>query len=309
MLSGCDRPPGASTPTSLTLATGSTSGVYYLLGTSLAQIYTSRVPGVRVTATTTGASPYNVQALDDGTADIAFALGDVAYLAYAEGSQLKSGPHRQLRSMAVLYSNALQFVVLPTSRIRSLGDLVGTRLGNGVGATSLRRSRSVTVDLLMEAHGVDSKTVDSRMMSFDEIMSGLRAQTLDVGVVSAGYPVPMIEAAARNGLRFLPVDRDAVERVREKYPFFMPVVIPRNTYSGQATAIETVGMDNLLLCRQGLNEDLVYRLTRTLFESLSDLALAHPSARMIDPDMASATPIPLHAGAARYYRERGLLLF
>ena len=305
--SACEIAPRAEPPTPLTIATGSTSGVYFPLGKGLARIYSSRVPGVLANAIPSGASPFNVGALQDGTADVAFVLGDVAYRAYAEGSWLSATPHRRLRSMAVLYSNALHFVVLPTSRIRNLRDLAGMRVGIGVGASILRRSQSV--DVLLEAHGVNPATVETSMLSFEEIIVGLGTKTLDVGVISAGYPVPTVETAARSGLRFLEVRQDALERVRENYPFFLPVSIPPNTYSGQPEAIHTVGMDNLLLCRQGLDEELVYRLTKALFEALPELALAHPSARFINPDHAAATPIPLHAGAARYYRERELLLY
>lgn len=101
----------------------------------------------------------------------------------------------------------------------------------------------------------------------------------------------------------------AVERARENHPFFLPLTIPPRTYSSQQTPIETVGVDNVLLCRADLDEELVYRLTKAFFEALPDLAATHPSAGLIDADLAPATAIPLHAGAARYYRERELLLY
>jgi uncharacterized protein len=107
----------------------------------------------------------------------------------------------------------------------------------------------------------------------------------------------------------LNVDPLALDRVREDYPFFIPVTIPQRTYSGQAVAVETVGVYNVLLCREDLDESLVYRLTKTFFEALPDLAATHPSAGLIDADLAPATAIPLHGGAARYYRERELLLY
>ena len=105
------------------------------------------------------------------------------------------------------------------------------------------------------------------------------------------------------------MDPVALERVREDYPFFLPVTIPKGTYSGQSVPIETVGVDNVLLCREDLDDELVYRLTKAFFEALPDLAATHPSAGLIDADLAPATAIPLHGGAARYYRERELLLY
>ena len=306
-LAACTSTPAASTPVAVTIATGSPSGLYYPLGESLARIYNTRVPGVRATAMQTGASPANVHSLESGTADIGFALGDTAYMAYTEGTRLNASQHRRLRSIAVLYTNASHFFVTPGSRIRSLRDLAGARLAFGVATVTSGRSRSV--DLLLQAHGVNPASVEVRPETFAGIMEGLRAGTLDVGVISAGYPVPAIEAAARAGLRFLNVDPLALERVREEYPFFLPLTIPPGTYSGQTAAVETIGVDNVLLCREDLDDELVYRLTRAFFEALPDLAATHPSAGLIDADLAPATAIPLHGGAARYYRERELLLY
>ena len=306
-LSGCAEAPAAAAPVTVTIATGSLAGVYFPLGTSLARIYSERVPGVVGKAIQTGASPENVHAVEAGTADIGFALGDTAYIAYTEGTRLNASPHRHLRAIAVLYTNALHFFVLPGSRIRGVADLTGARVVFGVATVVPGRSRSV--DLLLQAHGVNPATVEVRAASFEDITAGLRAGTIDVGVISAGYPVPAIEAAAQAGLRFLDVDPVAVERVRETHPFFLPLAIPPHTYTDQATPIETVGVDNVLLCREDLDEDLVYRLTKAFFEALPDLAVTHPSAGLIDADLAPAAAIPLHAGAARYYRERELLLY
>jgi TRAP transporter TAXI family solute receptor len=307
VLCGCTTTPAASVPVKVTIATGSPAGVSYPLGASLARIYSARLPGVEGRAIQTGASPDNVDALEAGAADIGFALGDTAYIAYTEGTRLNVAPHRRLRSIAVLYTNASHFFVAPDSPIRSLRDLQGTRLTYGVATVPGGRAR--TLELLLQAHGVDPSTVVVQAATFADIMTGLQAKTLDVGAISAGYPVPAIEAAARTGLRFLHVDPMAVERVREDYPFFLPLTIPAGTYTSQAAPVETVGIDNVLLCREDLDEELVYRLTKAFFEALPDLAATHPSAGLIDPALAPATAIPLHGGAARYYRERELLLY
>ena len=226
------------------------------------------MPGVRGQAIQTGASPENVNAVEAGTADIAFALGDTAYIAYTEGTRLHAAPHRRLRSIAVLYTNASHFFVAPGSRIRSLSDLSGARVAYGVATVVPGRSRSL--DLLLQAHGVDPATVTVRAALFADIVSGVTDGTIDVGVISAGYPVPAIEAGAHAGLRFLDVDPVAVERVRENHPFFLPLTIPPRTYSAQEAPIETVGVDNVLLCRADLDEELVYRLTKAFFEALPD---------------------------------------
>jgi TRAP transporter TAXI family solute receptor len=305
-LTGCAAP-AAAPPVTLTIATGSTAGVYYPLGISLAQILSARIPRVQARAIPSGASTDNVLALENGSADVAFALGDVAYFAYTEGTRLKAERHRRLRSMAVLYTNAVHFIVPASSRIRTLRDLAGTRLAWGVAMPTPGRSRSI--DVLIQAHGVEAASVTAHSASFEQILSGLLSRTLDVGVISAGYPVPAIERAAKAGLRFLNVDPEALQLIQQDYQFFIPFAVPGNTYSGQPSQIDTVGIDNVLLCREDLDEDLVYRLTKAFFEALPELAATHPAAGLIDADVAPATALPLHPGAARYYRERELLLY
>ena len=121
----------------------------------------------------------------------------------------------------------------------------------------------------------------------------------------------MLAAAGALGhtvpLRFLPIDRAVINRLRGSWPFLKPVTIAANQLPGQSRPVETMGSEWLLVCRSDLSEDLVYQLTREFFAQLPALARAHGEAALIDPEQAPAAPIPLHAGAARYYREREIL--
>jgi TRAP transporter TAXI family solute receptor len=108
-------------------------------------------------------------------------------------------------------------------------------------------------------------------------------------------------------LRLVPIGREVTNRLRGSYPFLRPVTVAANQLPGQNRPIDTLGAEWLLVCRSDLSEDLVYQLTRAFFEQLPAMARDHGEAALIDPEQAPATPIPLHAGAARYYREREVL--
>ena len=108
------RPP-QTPPTSLTLLTGGTGGSFYPLGAALAEIYSQRIPGIRAVAQSTVASVFNVQAVQQGKADVAFTQGDVAYFAYRRGTEADSRPHTKLRGIAVLWVNTVQLVVPRTA--------------------------------------------------------------------------------------------------------------------------------------------------------------------------------------------------
>ena len=288
----------------LTIATGGTGGVYYPLGGALAQIYSAALPGVNASAQSTVASVFNVQAVQQGRADLAFTMGDIAWFAYDRGTDADPTPHRKLRAMAVLYVNTLQIVARGDGEIQTDQDLRGRRVGVGAPASGTE----VSARIVIEGHGLSYSDVRQDYLSFSEVAAQIQDRTLDAGFVSASYPVSAItDASMTVGVRLLPISPDALARIREQYTFFKPVTIPAGTYRGQDADIPTLGVDNLLVVSEDLPDDLVYDMTRVFFESLPDLALTHVAAKEVDPAAARTSPIPLHPGAERYYREQGHL--
>ena len=131
---------------------------------------------------------------------------------------------------------------------------------------------------------------------------------IDAGFLVGGPPFrPVTQAAEAFGIRFLDINDHALSRIRARHPFFKRAIIPAGTYKQQLVDVRAIAVDNLLICRDDLQTDLVYRLTRAFYEGLPTLAARHASAQYINADYGVATPIPLHDGAARFYRERELL--
>jgi len=299
----CAAPRKHDTVRALVVVTGTTAGVYHPLGEALARIYSARIPGIQVSAQTSTGSAFNVEAVQKGRADVAFTQGDVAYSAFRQGSSGDPRPHSDLRAIAVLYTNVAQIVVRRDSPVRNVRELRGRRVGVGPpGSNSEQTSRTV-----MDALGFKPGDLHAESLGFDEAANRIVAGQLDASFMMLSYPVPAIRAANEAaGIRLLTVDRTVVDRIRERYPFFRPTVIPRESYAGQDGDVTTLGVDNLLVCHADLDEELVHELTRLLIESVPDLVKAHVAARGIDPEQAPTAPIPLHAGAARFYREREL---
>jgi TRAP transporter TAXI family solute receptor len=138
--------------------------------------------------------------------------------------------------------------------------------------------------------------------------SRLMAGELEAGViqVSPSSPAPFAkDAMAIQGAQLVPISGPAMSRLRERYPFFRPVTIPGGTYGAHGDT-ETVGMDFILVCREPVRDDVVYEMMKVLFESLPELAGHHPGLALIAFQQRSGVPIPLHPGAARFYREREL---
>jgi uncharacterized protein len=304
-LTGCG-PTKASTPDrhAITFLTGPNGGAYNPLGRALGEIYNAKIPSAQVTVRASdgpeGASA-NAQAVESGAADLAFSRSDLAYVVYRSGADTDQAARSHLRSVAVLYTNALHIVVRRDSGIRSGHDFAHHRVQVGDAATA-----DSMVRMILDAYGVGDQAIQVRSNSRGAL-DRLRAGDFDVRIFASAYPLVSIQDVSESsGIRLLSIEPDVRDRLRSRFPFFKPAVIPKNTYHGQDEDIQTVGIDGLLICRDSLPESLVYEMTKNLFDALPDLTRSDEAARLINVGRAPSTPVPLHPGAARYYRERDL---
>jgi TRAP transporter TAXI family solute receptor len=305
-LSACAcRPavPAHAAPAIVRFSTGTPGGGFYPLGEGLARAYERSLQGVNFQITPTAGAVTNVEAIQRGDADLGFAFADVAYIAFVGRLAGASGPFDRLRGIAVLQLTPVHLVVGRDSRIREVGDLRGRRIGVGPPGSGT----ALTAGLILQAFGIGESAVHVEQLQFNDAADRLVKGTLDAMFDAAIYPAASVSAATRAGARLMPLAGPPIERLRHDYPFLRVTVIPRDTYPGAATTVRTIGVDSLLVCRRDLDETLVYDLTRRFFEALPSLSSSQGALRFMDLDQAPATPIPLHDGAARFYRERELL--
>ena len=303
---GCHAPAKDPEKRTVRIATGSPIGFYHAFGEALVRVYNEDVPGVNASAEPIVGSDRKVNELDRGAIDLAFVGADIAYTAYARGTPSGDGPYTRLRGIAVIYSSVLHVVVRADSPIYKLADLRGARVGFAGAVTDFFPALSFDDPVVV---GSDLVSGDLRVIrvTLDHLADVLESDHLSGALVLASYPLPAVnDLAHRVPVRLLEVGPEVAGRIRARYPFFKPWVIPANTYVGQTEPVRTVAVENLLVCRNDLDEGLVYRLTKALFEHLPRLAQGQDVGRQVDVDWASATPIPLHPGAARYYREQQL---
>jgi TRAP transporter TAXI family solute receptor len=303
--SGCLRHTTPDPPalTRIRLSTGPTGGGFYPLGEGLARAYSKSLVNISVVTQASTGAVANVEAVERNEADVAFTFADVAYLAYGSGLTTASTPYTRLRGIAVLQLTPLHFVVRAGSGIKTIADLRNRRVSMGPPGTGT----SLIVQLLLEAFGVPLSTVQVDPLPFNEAALKLNDGTLDAMFDNAIYPAESARIATIGGGQLLPLVGSPIERLRHEYPFFRTAVIPRNSYPGMTEVIHTIGVDSLLICRKDLDESVVYELTKHFFEALPALSSSLGALRFMDLDESPATPIPLHDGAARYYRERELL--
>ena len=295
------EPPVAKSPLVIRITTGLPGMTFKPLGEALAHAFESAVADAHFEVIETAGSVANLQKLESGEADLGFALADVAYTAFnGRGVEFPS-PARTVRGMAVLHPSAVHVLVPAGSTAQSIADLRG-RIGVGPAGSGT----AVTSALLLNAFGVPQSDITNLFLPFITASQALATGDLDAAFVVAADPVDAVQRATSAGARLITINGEQVRRLRSEYPFLRPGTIPAGTYQKGAGPIPTMLVDVLLLTREGLDDELVRRLTSALFDVLPQLAASNDFLRLMDTRRAPATPVPLHAGAALYYREREL---
>ena len=274
-----------------------------LVGSALAVAYNRELPSVHVTTRPTEDLEQHVDGLANGQIHLAMEDAETAYLAYSSGTRRQPTPHTSLRAIGVLFSTAVQAVARRDAHIRSIADFAGRRVVTGAdGGPTQRAAR-----LILRSHGVAWDSV-THVTGLSNSPTALRSGEIDATFVYAPFRNPLIaDVVADGSARLIPLDPRSLGEIQEGHHFLKSTIIPREVYPGATDDVLAVGMDVLLLCRADLPEDLVYHLARVLFASVPELARAHAAAEGISPDRGPATTIPLHPGAARFYREREIL--
>ena len=297
---------GVSTPpTFLTVLTGNTSGVYYPLGVALSQVFRTAIPEANISVQSTAASAENMRLLEAERGELAFALGDV--LADAWEGNVDAGftaPLRKLRTVAGIYPNYIQIVASADAGVETLADLRGKRISVGApGSGTELNARAI-----MAAAGLSYDDFSKiEYLSFSESVELIKNRQLDITLQSAGLGVASLrDLAASVPIVVIAIPADVVANVGRAV--YQTGTIPAGTYEGQLDAVETATIRNVLVTHDAVPEDVIYRMTKSLFEHLDQLAAAHAEAEEIFPeDAVLDLDVPLHPGAAAYYREAGLL--
>jgi TRAP transporter TAXI family solute receptor len=296
--------PAARAQSFINVLTGGTSGVYYPLGVAIGKILGDHLPDVKVQVQATKASVENLILLQQGRGEIAFALGDSLKAAW-EGDE-EAGFKRKmdkLRTIGAIYPNYIQIVATADSGIKTLADLRGKSLSVGAPKSGTElNSRAI-----LAAAGMTYKDIGKvEYLPFAESVDLMKNRQLDATLQSAGLGVASLkDLSVSTDISVVAVPKQVVEKIG---PPFVPVVIPAGSYTGQDKDVPTAAVVNYLVTSSAVSDDTAYQVTRLIFESLGELANAHVAGKEIRLETAAeGSPVPLHPGAIRYYKEKGLI--
>jgi TRAP transporter TAXI family solute receptor len=292
---------GTERPATVRMSTGFASGNFRPFSEALVRGYARLMPDLRIQQIDTSGSLDNIQGLEDGAIDIGLSQAGIAYMAYNGRLRQSARPMRGIRGIAILNSSAVQLLVGPRSRIRSIDELVGRRVGvgpDGSGAAVISQALLHGYFSPADVHEVDATVPQTTSM--------LLADAIDAAFTVSSVPNEDVKHMTDAGARLIPIRGPRVDRLRTMYPFFRSEVIPAGAYRGMDQPVHTLSVDVVLLTRAGLDDAIVRRLTDGLFRMLPQLNAELPFLKGMVPERAPATPVPLHPGAALYYREREL---
>ena len=300
--SGDVKTGGMEGGTSLSFTTGGDQGTYYGFGGVLAG-KVSESTSTTVTAITSGGSQANIEALDAGDAELGFVQSDVMSYAY-EGTRLfeELGKMDGFSTVAALYMEQVQIVTVDPS-IKSVDDLKGKNVSIGAAGSGTYFN---ALDVL-EAYGLSESDINPTYQSFGDSTEALQDGKIDAAFIVAGAPTTAVTSLATSKeVNILSLDDEHIAALIEKSPFYTENTIPKEAY-GTAEDIKTVAVGAVVIAKDDVSEADVYNFMYGVFENVDTITEAHAKGAELDLEFAaSVTSVPYHAGAAKYFEEKGI---
>ena len=293
----------ASAATFLSIATGGTSGTYYPLGGDLANLFNTVIPDMNASAQATGGSADNLRLIDGEEAELGTVQNDVSYFAYTGTDSFEGEQITSFSVISALYAEYVQIVVRADSDIQSIADFKGKSIsigaaGSGVYTNALH---------VLEAAGLTLDDIDAQYLRFSESADGLKNKQIDAAFVCAGIPnAAVTELSSTVGVRLISLSDEEVASLIAAHPTYTNLKLPADTY-GLTEDINCIAITALLVCSNNLDEQLVYDMTKAMFEQEGILTHAKAAEITLENAFNGVGELPLHPGAARYFTEVGVL--
>ncbi|MGL5114256.1 MAG: TAXI family TRAP transporter solute-binding subunit [Beijerinckiaceae bacterium] len=298
----------AQAPAFFRIGTGGTAGTYYPIGGLIANAV-STPPGLVVSALASNGSVANVNAINGGGAESGFSQADVAYWAYTGTGVFEGrGKVADLRSIANLYPESVHVVVRRAAGVKSVAELKGKKISiDEPGSGTLINAKAI-----LAAHGIGDRDYTAEFLKPNQAAEKMKDGTVDAFFFTGGFPAAAISelSSTGSGIDILPISGAAGEKLMKDLPFFSADEIPAGTYK-DVGAVKTVAVGAHWVTSAKISDETVYAITKGLWSDKTRAALdsGHAKGKSIRKETAltGLQGVPLHNGAAKFYREAGLL--
>jgi TRAP transporter TAXI family solute receptor len=291
------------------VGTGGLTGVYYPTGGAICRLLNKgrKEHGIRCSVESTGGSIFNLNSIASGELDFGVAQSDWQYHAYHGSSKFsQQGPNKSLRAVFSIHSEPFTVMARDDSQIKMFSDLKGKRVNIGNPGSGQRG----TMEVLMGAYkwSMDDFKLASELKATEQARA-LCDNKIDAMIYTVGHPNASIkEAATACDARLVPVSGEVVNGLIDSNTYYASAVIPGGMYRGSESDTQTFGVKATLVTSETVDEGVVYQLVKAVFENLAVFRKLHPAfAHLKAEEMLKGNSVPFHAGAQRYYKEKGLL--
>jgi TRAP transporter TAXI family solute receptor len=291
------------------IGTGGLTGVYYPTGGAVCRVLNKgrKDHGIRCSVESTGGSIFNLNSIANGELDFGVAQSDWQHHAYHGSSKFsQQGPNKSLRAVFSIHSEPFTLMARDDSQIKVFSDLQGKRVNIGNPGSGQRG----TMEVLMTAYkwSKDDFKLASELKAAEQARA-LCDNKIDAMVYTVGHPNASIkEAATACDAHLVSLDGEVVEKLVAANPYYAAALIPGGMYRGSESATRTFGVKATLVTSESMDEEVVYQLVKAVFENLAVFRKLHPAfAHLQAEGMLKGNSAPFHAGALRYYKEKGLL--
>jgi TRAP transporter TAXI family solute receptor len=293
------------------IATGSVTGVYYPLGGAMANIISDKVDGLTVTVESTGGSVANIRMVQKGDVAFAFTGSTTVYNVFNGYPPYEKQPAPSVRAIAALYPEVLQIVVRKDSGLKNFDDLKGKRVGLGAPGSGT----AFSTEKVLSAHGITIKDFKAEYLDFAECVTALKDKNIDAGVIFAGAPTAAVmDLWSTVDLDILQIgpslmgNQEILEQFLKENPSYTISKIPAGTYEKLDYDILTLAVPAIMITYEDFDENIVYEVTKAIFENLDVIGQSHAQGKNISLENATGgVPIPFHPGAKKYFLEKGIL--
>ncbi len=309
---GANVPSAEASDKYITIGTGGVTGVYYPAGGAICRLVNRgrREHGIRCTVESTAGSVYNLNSIRVNELDIGVAQSDWQYHAYkgtGPESFIAQGPMDHLRSLFSLHSEPFTVIARADAGVDTFNDLVGKRVNIGAPGSGMRE----TMAALMDVKGWTKKSFKlASELKASEQAQALCDNKIDVMIYSAGHPNGAVqEVTTTCPTKIIPVNDDDVKALVKDLPFYAFTTIPGGMYAGNPDDTETFGVKATFVTSSNVSDDVIYEVVKSVFNNFDNFKTLHPVFSTLEPRklVHEGNSAPLHTGAERYFREKGLM--
>ncbi len=303
--SGCSKKEAASgehAQVSIKFPTASASGALYAVGAAITNLWTTKISFVNAASQASNGGIDNLNQVADGESQVSIAISSNCYQSFKGTDSFSGFANEKLRVIAGLYFNPNQVVATEKSGINSIADVKGKHFAVAAAGSSVEGECKNHFTAAGLSYPQD---IRAEYIAFGDAADMLQNGTLDGAWIMSGTPAAAVSQACSSGSHLVNIDDSIIETLKKEYPWYASYTIPAQTYPGQTADIQTSAIKMVMFTTTDLDEETVYQLTKTFWEGIEELGEAQRNLKGLKAEDAvkDIANLPLHDGAAKYYKE------